>query len=59
MAYYGNGFTVMELYKLPTHLRNFYFKMLADAKKKENAENEEPALPNITNPFKKGKVRIK
>ncbi len=36
MAYYGNGFTIGELYNLPTYLRNFYYNKLVDAKKKEN-----------------------
>jgi len=26
----------LEVYKLPVHLRNFYYKKLADAKKTEN-----------------------
>ena len=36
MVYYGQGFTVMEIYNMPTYLRNFYYNKLADAKKKEN-----------------------
>ena len=51
---YGNGFTMMDLYKLPTHLRNFYYKKLADAKKKE-AE----AVKKSSQPSKSSKVRIK
>jgi hypothetical protein len=40
MVNYGNGFTVMELYKMPTRLRMFYYNKLADAKKKENEQIE-------------------
>jgi hypothetical protein len=35
MVQYGNGFSVMELYQLPTKLRMFYYNKLVDAKKKE------------------------
>jgi len=40
MVNYGNGFTVMELYQMPTRLRMFYYNKLVDAKKKENDEVE-------------------
>ena len=36
LCYYGNGFTQEGVYRLPIHLRNFYYKKLVDAKKKEN-----------------------
>lgn len=53
MAYYGNGFTVTELYNLPSYLRNFYYNKLVDAKKKENetVKKEQANTPS--------KVRIK
>ena len=38
MIHYGNGFTMLELYNMPTKLRLFYYKKLVDAKKKENDE---------------------
>jgi hypothetical protein len=38
MVEYSNGFTMMELYKMPTYLRLFYYNKLVDAKKKENEE---------------------
>ncbi len=38
MVQYGNGFTVMELYKMPTYLRMFYYNKLVDTKKKEADE---------------------
>jgi len=38
MVQYGNGFTVMEMYKMPTYLRNFYYNKLVEAKKKESEE---------------------
>lgn len=37
---YGNGFTMMDVYRMPTHLRNFYYKKLVDTKKKEALEIE-------------------
>jgi len=40
MVHYGNGFTVMELYQMPTRLRMFYYNKLVQAKKKENDEVE-------------------
>jgi len=39
MKYYG-GWSLFELYSLPIGLRNFYFQMLADHKKKEADENQ-------------------
>jgi hypothetical protein len=38
MCNYGNGFTMMDLYKMPTRLRIFYYKKLIDAKKKEQEQ---------------------
>ncbi len=40
MVHYGNGFTVMELYQMPTRLRMFYYNKLVEAKKKESDEIE-------------------
>lgn len=39
MKYYG-GWSLFELYSLPLGLRNFYFEMLANHKKKEAEENQ-------------------
>lgn len=37
MCYFGNGaFSPTEVYSLPIHLRNFYYKKLIDVKTKEN-----------------------
>lgn len=33
----------MDVYRLPIHLRNFYYKQLADIKKKENEEVKKPS----------------
>ena len=41
----------MDLYKMPTHLRNFYYNKLVDAKKKENEQ--------VETANKASKVRIK
>jgi len=38
MVNYGNGFNWTEVYTMPIHWRNFYFKKLVDAKKKESEE---------------------
>jgi len=54
MMNYGNGFTMMDLYKMPTHLRNFYYNKLADAKKKEAEQ-----IKKASQPTKSSKVRIK
>ena len=36
--YYGIGFTHSDVYEMPIYLRNFYYKQLADTRKKENDE---------------------
>ena len=51
---YGNGFTMMDLYKIPTHLRNFYYNKLVDAKKKEAEQ-----VKKSSQTTKNSKVRIK
>ena len=51
MVQYGNAFTVMDLYKLPTYLRLFYYKKLIDSKKKESEQ--------IKNTNKSSKVSFK
>ncbi len=51
MVQYGNGFTIMELYRMPTRLRLFYYQKLVEAKKKENDAVEKSNKAN--------KVRIK
>jgi len=38
LCYYGNGFTQEGVYRLPIHLRRFYYKQLSDAKNKEQEE---------------------
>jgi hypothetical protein len=53
MVQYGNGFTIMEMYKMPTYLRNFYYNKLVDAKKKESEEVQK------SNKSSNSKVRIR
>jgi hypothetical protein len=53
MVQYGNGFTVMEMYKMPTHLRNFYYNKLVEAKKKESEEVQK------SNKSSNSKVRVR
>ena len=54
LCYYGNGFTQEGVYRLPVHLRNFYYKQLAEVKEKETKQMEgkssspsSPRGPNI------------
>lgn len=53
MVQFGNGFTIMELYQMPIHLRNFYYQKLVETKKKEADE-----IKKVNNQ-KSSKVRIK
>ena len=50
MVNYGNGFTIKDLYRMPTYLRMFYYQQLVNAKKKENEAVEQQN--------KQSKVRI-
>jgi hypothetical protein len=52
MVQYGNGFSVMDLYQLPTKLRLFYYNKLVEVKKKEAEEIKK------VNQSKQSKVRI-
>ena len=53
MVNYGNGSTWSEVYTMPIHWRRFYFKKLADAKKKEKEQYDKsnkksgPRGPNV------------
>jgi hypothetical protein len=55
LCYYGNGFTQEGVYRLPVHLRNFYYKKLLEAKKLEQeqvkkqnkSKGSSPKGPNI------------
>ena len=51
MVQFGNGFSITELYHMPTRLRLFYYNKLVEAKKKENDEIEKTNRSN--------KVRVK
>lgn len=54
MVEYSNGFTIMELYKMPTYLRTFYYNKLVESKKKEaEATNKAAQTANSS------KVRFK
>jgi len=53
MVEYSNGFSMMELYKMPTHLRRFYYNKLVESKKKENEDTKKAQSANAS------KVRIK
>jgi hypothetical protein len=51
LCYYGNGFTQEGVYRLPVHLRNFYYKELVDAKE---AEKKSAEKNQSTSPITKG-----
>ena len=39
LMYYGKmGWTWTELYKLPVHIRNYYYRKLVDIKEEENKQ---------------------
>lgn len=38
----------MDVYRLPIHLRNFYYKQLVDSKKKENDDMKTAQKPKQT-----------
>jgi hypothetical protein len=52
LCYYGNGFTQEGVYRLPVHLRNFYYKQLVDAKEaeKKNAESNRQSSSSTRGP---------
>ena len=52
MVQYGNSFTMMDLYKMPTYLRQFYYNKLVEVKKREHNSVKESSA-------KQSKVRIK
>ena len=54
MVNYGNGFTLIDLYNIPTKLRLFYYNKLLEAKKRENEQ-----VKNSNNQQKSSKVRIR
>ena len=51
-----NGFTQSEVYRLPVHLRNFYYNRLLEAKKKENEAVEKNKKSSV--PKSPSKVRV-
>jgi hypothetical protein len=54
MVHFGNGFIWSDVYHMPIHLRNFYFKKLVDFKKKEAEE-----MKAAQSKAKSSKVRIR
>jgi len=57
LCYYGNGFTQEGVYRLPIHIRRFYYKKLLDTKKKESEESKKTQRSN--NPTKGPSVRVR
>jgi hypothetical protein len=55
MCNYGNGFTMMELYRMPTKYRRFYYRKLVESKKAESEAIEKANKPKTNS----GKVRIR
>ena len=35
---FGNGYTFKDVYEMPVHIRNFHYKKLGEAKKKEKEQ---------------------
>jgi len=54
MCNYGNGFNIMDLYNMPIHLRNFYYKKLVESKEKETEQ-----IKKTNSSTNSSKVRIK
>jgi len=55
MCNYGNGFTVMELYRMPTKFRRFYYNKLVEAKTEETKAVEKANKSSNNS----GRVRIR
>jgi hypothetical protein len=55
LCYYGNGFTQEGVYRLPIHIRNFYYNELSKAKEEEakqmkninKSQSSSPQGPNV------------
>lgn len=56
MCNYGNGFTLMDLYRIPTKFRRFYYNKLLEAK---TAESKAIEKANTTSNSKGSRVRIR
>lgn len=56
MCNYGNGFTILELYSMPTKFRMFYYNKLVEAK---TAESKAIQKGNSASNSKGSKVRIR
>jgi len=57
LCYYGNGFTQEGVYRLPIHIRRFYYKKLLDTKKKESEDSKK--AQRSSNPTKGPSVRVR
>jgi len=55
MCNYGNGFTMMDLYQMPTKFRRFYYNKLVEAKTAETKAIEKANKPKSNS----GRVRIR
>ena len=55
MCNYGNGFTMMDLYQMPTKFRRFYYNKLLEAKTAESKAIEKANKPKSNS----GRVRIR
>jgi hypothetical protein len=54
MVQHGNSFTFMDVYKMPTYLRNFYYNKLVETKK-----TEQKTVQELETKQKQGKVRMR
>jgi hypothetical protein len=55
MCNYGNGFTIMDLYRMPTKYRRFYYNKLVEAKTEETKAVEKANKSSNNS----GRVRIR
>ena len=58
MCYYGNGYTFKDVYEMPVHIRNFHYKKLGDANKKEKEESDKAMKKTKAN-VRKPNVRVR
>jgi len=59
LCYYGNGFTQEGVYRLPVHLRRFYYKELSDAKQKEKEEMDRASKGSSSSTARGPNVKVR
>ena len=46
LMHHGHGFIHSDVYNMPVYLRNFYYNLLVDTRKKENEETKKAQNKN-------------